>query len=128
MVTRFTAPPLLRRIDDDGPDLGAAEVVVARSVPPNQWWVAVTLYWVKVAVTMTLVAEALNEQGLVPGQAGAPVTLQPTNVLPGAGVGVSFTMTLRVKSKLAELQAMPQLMPRASRRPCPDRSCSGSRC
>ncbi len=72
---------------------------------------AVTPYWVKVAVTMTLVAEALNEQKLVPGQAGAPVTLQPTNVLPGAGVGVSFTMTLRVKSKLAELQATPQLMP-----------------
>ncbi len=54
-------------------------------------------------MTKTLVAEALKEQKLVPGHAGAPVTLQPVKVHPAAGVGVSFTMTLRAKSKLVEL-------------------------
>jgi hypothetical protein len=66
---------------------------------------------VNVAVTMTLVAEALREQGLVPGQAVAPVTLQLAKVQPAAGVAVSFTMVLRAKSKLVEPQAMTQLMP-----------------
>ena len=65
----------------------------------------------EVAVTRTLVAEALKEQKLVPGHAGAPVTLQLANVQPAAGVGVSFTMTLRAKSKLLELHDTPQLIP-----------------